>query len=79
VDFPCSSVESVPDFAVNLGSSILSWRRDLNKLATNVPSKWRMASITPDHAMIPMFARIRLDGIFGNDRGLEAVGPARSR
>jgi hypothetical protein len=24
----------------------------LNKLATNVPSKWRMASITPDHAMI---------------------------
>jgi hypothetical protein len=26
--------------------------RDLNKLATNVPSKWRMASITPDEAVI---------------------------
>src|SRR2546429_413256 len=32
--------------------SISSCRRDFNKLATNVLSKWRMASITPDHATI---------------------------
>src|SRR5262249_22491111 len=29
-----------------------SRRRDLNRLATNVPSSWRIASIAPDNALI---------------------------
>jgi hypothetical protein len=40
----------------------------LNRLAINAPSRWRIASIASDDALILPHARIRKDGIFGNDR-----------
>src|SRR5262245_28760287 len=45
---PKGNIEPVPKKKFSISSCC----RDLNKLATNVPSKWRMASITPDDAMI---------------------------
>jgi hypothetical protein len=45
----------------------------LNRSATNIASRWRMASIAYDVALILPQARIPADGIFGNDRGRVAV------
>ena len=39
--------------------------------ATNIASRWRMASIAYDVALILPQARIPADGIFGNDSGFE--------
>jgi hypothetical protein len=40
----------------------------LNKLATNVPSRWSMAIIASDDELILPHRANRADGIFGNDR-----------
>jgi Ca2+-binding RTX toxin-like protein len=44
----------------------------LNRSATYIPSKWTIAIIISDDALILPHARIRLDGIFGNHNSYTA-------
>jgi hypothetical protein len=48
---------------------MLRGRRDLNRLATNVLSRWSAAIIASDDELILPRLSNRADGFFGNDNG----------